>query len=72
MTDDRFQGESVPFARPCKNKGDTGPYTFMPMPGLATSRTQYESVWTCVTIYLARPLTGQNVHIRHKEMIMLK
>ena len=52
----------VPCARSWKINNDAGPYTFMPMPGLATSCTRHECIWTCVTIYHARPCTGQNVY----------
>ena len=52
----------VPCAWSCKTNGDARPYTFMPMPGLATSCTRYECVWACITIYLARPYTGHNVY----------
>ena len=47
---------------PFKINCDASPYTFMPMPGLATPCTQHKSVWTCVTIYLARPCIGHNVY----------
>ena len=52
----------VPCARPCKVNGDAGPYTFMP--GVRSCKTwhRHECVWTCVTIYLARPWTGHNVY----------
>ena len=43
----------VPCARPCKINGDARPYTFMTMPGLATSCTRHE--------FVASPFTLQSL-----------
>ena len=59
----------------CKIIGDAGPYTFMPMPGLATPCTLHECVWTYVTIYLQGLVQGTmctqgHTCVRPEVMIM--
>ena len=64
----------LPHARPCKINDETNPYTFMLVARSCKNFVQHECVWTCVTIYLARPCSGHNVYmptcVRSKVMIM--